>query len=56
MGSIWAFTGRRCRRSCAGRQVYDLTFTLGLPYTYPPVTLPLLVPLARLDAAGALTC
>jgi alpha-1,2-mannosyltransferase len=38
----------------AGRQVYDLTFTLGLPYTYPPVTLPLLAPLVRLDDAGAL--
>ena len=38
----------------AGRPVYDLTFTLGLPYTYPPVTLPLLAPLARLDDAGAL--
>ena len=34
--------------------MYDLTFALGLPYTYPPVTLLLLTPLASLDAAEAL--
>ena len=38
----------------AGRDVYDLTFTAGLPYTYPPVTLPLLTPLAALTDRGAL--
>src|SRR5919112_1422743 len=38
----------------AGRQVYDLQFTLGLPFTYPPVTLPLLTPLAAFDAATAM--
>ena len=38
----------------AGRPVYDLTFALGLPYTYPPVTLSLLTPLATLEAAEAL--
>ena len=38
----------------AGRPVYDATFALGLPYTYPPVTLSLLTPLASLDAAEAL--
>ena len=38
----------------AGRPVYDLTFALGLPYTYPPVTLSLLMPLATLEAAEAL--
>ena len=38
----------------AGRPVYDLTFTLGLPYTYPPVTLPLLTPLAWLEGSAAL--
>ncbi len=38
----------------AGRPVYDLTFALGLPYTYPPITLSLLTPLASLEAAGAL--
>ena len=38
----------------AGRPVYDLTFALGLPYTYPPVTLWLLTPLASLEAAEAL--
>ena len=45
---------RAAQAFLAGRQVYDLTFTLDLPYTYPPVTLPLLTPLARLDDAGAL--
>jgi alpha-1,2-mannosyltransferase len=39
----------------AGRPVYDLTFALGLPYTYPPVTLSLLTPLAWLDATEALS-
>jgi alpha-1,2-mannosyltransferase len=38
----------------AGRQVYDLQFTLGLPFTYPPVTLPLLTPLAAFDTATAM--
>lgn len=38
----------------AGQQVYDLKFTLGLPFTYPPVTLPLLAPLAAVDAAAAM--
>ena len=38
----------------AGRPVYDLTFALGLPYTYPPVTLSLLTPLGTLEAAVAL--
>jgi alpha-1,2-mannosyltransferase len=38
----------------AGRPVYDLTFTLNLPYTYPPIMLPLLAPLAGPDEAGAL--
>ena len=38
----------------AGHQVYDLKFTLGLPFTYPPVTLPLLAPLAGIDEATAL--
>ncbi|HSU11418.1 MAG TPA: glycosyltransferase 87 family protein [Pseudonocardia sp.] len=37
-----------------GLQVYDLRFTLDLPYTYPPVTLPLLAPLAGLDMPLAL--
>jgi alpha-1,2-mannosyltransferase len=38
----------------AGRPVYDLTFALGLPYTYPPVTLTLLTPLSWIDATRAL--
>jgi alpha-1,2-mannosyltransferase len=38
----------------AGHQVYDLRFSLGLPFTYPPVTLPLLAPLAGIDEARAL--
>jgi alpha-1,2-mannosyltransferase len=38
----------------AGRQVYDLKFTLGLPFTYPPVALPLLTPLAAFDQAAAM--
>ena len=38
----------------AGHHVYDLKFTLDLPFTYPPVTLPLLAPLARFDEATAL--
>jgi alpha-1,2-mannosyltransferase len=38
----------------AGRPVYDLTFALGLPYTYPPITLSLLTPLSTLEAAEAL--
>ena len=38
----------------AGRPVYDLTFALGLPYTYPPVTLVLLAPLTWIEATGAL--
>jgi alpha-1,2-mannosyltransferase len=42
------------RAFLAGDQVYDLRFTLGLPYTYPPVTLPLLTPLAGFDDATAL--
>ena len=37
-----------------GLPVYDLRFTLDLPYTYPPVTLPLLAPLAGLDMPRAL--
>lgn len=39
----------------AGRPVYDLTYALGLPYTYPPVTLSLLTLLATVDPAGALS-
>jgi alpha-1,2-mannosyltransferase len=37
-----------------GLPVYDLRFALDLPYTYPPVTLPLLSPFAGLDQATAL--
>ncbi len=37
-----------------GRPVYDLTFALGLPYTYPPVTLVLLTPLTWIEATSAL--
>jgi alpha-1,2-mannosyltransferase len=37
-----------------GLPVYDLRFALDLPYTYPPVTLPLLAPFAGLDQTTAL--
>jgi alpha-1,2-mannosyltransferase len=37
-----------------GREVYELTFTLNLPFTYPPVALLLLTPLAGLDDATVL--
>jgi alpha-1,2-mannosyltransferase len=43
------------RAFLAGREVYGLTFTHGLPYTYPPVTLPLLAPLAAVGDVAALT-
>jgi alpha-1,2-mannosyltransferase len=37
-----------------GLPVYDLRFALDLPYTYPPVTLPLLAPFAGLEQVTAL--